>query len=159
MISLRGRLAEHQAFQQRVAGQPVGAVQAGVGGFADRIEAGQVGPAVQVGDDAAAGIVRGRHDRDRLLGDVDAEFQAALVDVGEMLLQELRGLVGDVEVDAVEAAFFISKSIARATMSRGASSARSSCSGMKRATPSGSFSTPPSPRTASLIRKDLACGW
>ncbi len=51
--------------------------------------------------------------------------------------------------------FFISKSMARATMSRGASSARSSCAGMKRV-PSGSSRRPPSPRTASLIRKDLA---
>ena len=54
--------------------------------------------------------------------------------------------------------FFISKSMARATTSRGASSARGSCCGMKRV-PSGSSSRPPSPRTASLIRKDLTCGW
>src|SRR4030065_205327 len=51
--------------------------------------------------------------------------------------------------------FFISKSIARATTSRGASSARSSWTCMKRL-PSGSNSLPPSPRTASLMRKDLA---
>jgi hypothetical protein len=44
--------------------------------------------------------------------------------------------------------------MARATMSRGASSARSSCWGMKRV-PSGSSSWPPSPRTASVIRKLL----
>ena len=48
--------------------------------------------------------------------------------------------------------------MARATTSRGASSARSSCAGMKRV-PSGSSSRPPSPRTASVIRKDLASGW
>jgi hypothetical protein len=48
--------------------------------------------------------------------------------------------------------------MARATTSRGASSARSSCCGMKRV-PSGSSSLPPSPRTASLMRKDLARGW
>ena len=65
-------------------------MQAGVGGLADRVQAGQVGAAVQVGDDAAAGVVRGRHDRDRLPGDVDAELQAARVDVREVLLQELR---------------------------------------------------------------------
>ncbi len=54
--------------------------------------------------------------------------------------------------------FLISKSIARATMSRGASSPRASCCGMKRV-PSGRRRMPPSPRTASEIRNDLACGW
>ena len=51
--------------------------------------------------------------------------------------------------------FFISKSIARATMSRGASSARASCFGMKRVPSRQPSSWPPSPRTASVIRKDL----
>jgi hypothetical protein len=62
----RSRRAQHHAFQQRVAGQAVGAVQAGVGGFAHRVEARQVGAAVQVGDHAAAGVVRRRHHRNRL---------------------------------------------------------------------------------------------
>ena len=62
--------------------------------------------AAQVGDDAAAGVVRRRHHRDRLARDVDAEFQAACVDVGEMLLEEGGRLVRDVEIDAVQAAFF-----------------------------------------------------
>src|SRR5512141_1897973 len=43
-------------------------------------------------------------------------------------------------------------------MSRGASSARGSCAGMKRS-PLGRRSRPPSPRTASEIRNDFACGW
>ncbi len=57
--------------------------------------------------------------------------------------------------------FFISKSMARATTSRGASSARGSCAGMKRVPPAegGSSNRPPSPRTASLIRKVFSCGW
>ncbi|MNE42747.1 hypothetical protein D3C80_1368950 [compost metagenome] len=53
---------------------------------------------------------------------------------------------------------FISWSMARATMSRGASSARGSKRSMKRS-PLGSLSRPPSPRTASVIRKFFACGW
>ena len=87
---LCGSGGEHQAFEQRIAGQPVGAVQAGEGDFTDCIEAGQVGAGAQVGDDAAAGVVRRRHDRDGLAGDVDAQFQAAGMDVREMLLQESR---------------------------------------------------------------------
>ena len=79
-------------------------MQAGAGGLADRVQAGDVGAAVQVGHDAAAGVVRGRHHRDRLLGDVDAEFQAARVDGREVLLEEFGRLVADVEVDVVEAA-------------------------------------------------------
>ena len=54
-----------------------------------------------------------------------------------------------------------SKSMARATTSRGASPARASCCGMKRVPPllAGSLSSPPSPRTASVMRKLLTCGW
>src|SRR5471032_1974723 len=101
---LRAGAADHQAFKQRVAGQAVGAVQAGAGGFADGVQARDVGASGQVGDHAAAGVVRGRHDRNRLLGDVDAQFQAARVDGGEVLDQECGRLVADVEVDVVEAA-------------------------------------------------------
>jgi hypothetical protein len=42
-------------------------MQAGVGGFANGVQARQVGAAVQVGVDAAAGVVRGRHHGDGLL--------------------------------------------------------------------------------------------
>ena len=95
---------EDQAFEQRVAGQPVGAVQAGAGGLAGGVEAGNVGARVQVGDDAAAGVVRRRDDRDGVAGDVDAQFGAARQDVREVLPQEFRRLVRDVEVHAIQAA-------------------------------------------------------
>ena len=49
--------------------------------------------------------MRGRHHRDGVAGDVDAEFQAARVDVGEMLLEEGRRLVRNVQINAVQAAF------------------------------------------------------
>ena len=52
--------------------------------------------------------------------------------VGKVLLQERRAQVRGVEQHVVDAVRFISKSIARATMSRGASSSRSSCAAMKR---------------------------
>ena len=101
----RGR--KHQAFQQRVAGQAVGAVQAGAGDLADGVQAGHVGAAGEVGHDAAAGVVRGRHHRDGFAGDVDAQFQAARVDIGEMLAAgKLAGLCVMSRIDAVEAAVF-----------------------------------------------------
>ena len=77
-------------------------MQAGEGGFADGVEARHVGMPVLVDEHAAAGIVSGRHYRDRLLGNVDAEVQAALVDGGEVRLDELGRLVADVQVDTVD---------------------------------------------------------
>jgi hypothetical protein len=78
-------------------------VQAGVGGLAHGVQARQVGAAVEVGDDAAAGVVRRRHHRDRLARDVDAQLQAARVDGREVLLQEGLAEVRRVEPDVVEA--------------------------------------------------------
>ena len=49
----RDAFAEHQAFEQRVAGEPVAAVQAGRRDFAAGPEAGQRGRALGVGRDAA----------------------------------------------------------------------------------------------------------
>src|SRR5690606_23521938 len=51
----------------------------------------------------AAGVVRCRHHRDGLAGDVDAELQAAFVHGGEVRLHELGRLVADVQVHAVDA--------------------------------------------------------
>ena len=96
---------ENQAFEQRIGGQAIGAMQAGAGGFAGDIEAGQVGASAQIADDAAAGVVRRRHDRDRFAGDVDAQFEAAGMDVREVFADEILALVRDVEINAVEAAF------------------------------------------------------
>ena len=49
--------------------------------------------------------MRGGHDGNGCRGDIDAEFQAAAINVGEALAEEIGGLVGDVEIDAVGAAF------------------------------------------------------
>ena len=61
-----GAAGEHEALAERVGGEPVGAVQAGAGGLADRVEPGTRRAAVQVGDDAAHHVVGGRRDRDQL---------------------------------------------------------------------------------------------
>ena len=99
----RRRLAEHEAFEQRVGGEAVGAVEARLGDLARRIEAGRVGAAVEVHDHAAAGVMLRRDDRDRLLRDVDAEAEQLLVDVGEVARHEVRVAVADVEMDVIEA--------------------------------------------------------
>ena len=81
---LRRRFAEHEAFEQAVGGEAVGAVKPRLGDFARGIESRRVGAAVEVHHHAAAGVMLRRHDRDRLLGDVDAEPEQLLVDVREM---------------------------------------------------------------------------
>jgi hypothetical protein len=55
----------------------------------DCIQIINIGLAIPIGDNATASIVRGRDDRDGLPGDIDAEFQAAFVDGGKVLLQEV----------------------------------------------------------------------
>ena len=94
---------EDQALQERIAGQPVGAVQPRAGGFADCVQARQVGSAGQIDDDAAAGVVRRRHHRNRLPAHVDAEFQAARQNGRKAGAEERRGQMAHVQVDAVRA--------------------------------------------------------
>ena len=71
--------------------------------LADGMQVAEIGARVHVGDDAAAGVVRSRHYRDRFARDVDAEFAAAREDGREVLGEEFRRLVRHVEEDAVEA--------------------------------------------------------
>ncbi|SMG62618.1 conserved hypothetical protein [methanotrophic bacterial endosymbiont of Bathymodiolus sp.] len=101
-----GSLPQYHALQQAVAGQAVGTVQAGVGGFAHGIQAGNVGAGIVVGDHATAGVMRSRHDWNALLGDVDAQFKATFVNGREMFFQFLCRLMADVQVHAIQAAFF-----------------------------------------------------
>ena len=60
------------------------------------VKAGQISASGAIGHHAAARVVRGGHDRDRLGRDVDAEFAAARQDGRKMLRQEFRRLVADV---------------------------------------------------------------
>ena len=63
---LRGARAEDEAFEQRVRGQAVGAVDAGAGGFAGGVEPGEGGAAVEIGADAAHEVVRRGADGDQV---------------------------------------------------------------------------------------------
>ena len=105
-----------------------------------------LGAAVEVGDDAAHRVVRGRRDRDRLVGRVEPALSSAAISVGKRPRS-----TGRRSSSAVPRA-----SIARATTSRGASSSvkRSPCS---------SSSSAPSPRSASREQEadgpTSAVGW
>ena len=98
-----------------------------------------------------------RDDGDRFLGDVDAEAEQFFVDVWEVPAHEIRVAVRDVQVDEVEAEPLdlmvdgASDDVARGKLGTLVEA------GMKRSPVSGSLSWPPSPRTASVIRKFLTC--
>ena len=97
--------SKHQALEQRIARQPIGAMQSGERCFADRVEMIDVGPSADVAHHAAASVMRRRNDRDRLLCHVDAEFEALRVDRRKVLANEGSRLVRNVEIHAIETAF------------------------------------------------------
>ena len=103
---MRRLVRKDQGLQQGVAGQAVGAVEAGHGHLPHRVEVGDVGPAPNVRHHPAAHVVGRGHHRDGLGGDIDPVLQALLIDVGEAALDEVRRLVADVQVDAVGAGLF-----------------------------------------------------
>ena len=129
-----GAPAEHVDVQQRVRAEPVRAVHGHARHLAGGEQAGHhvvvvaehLG--VDVGRDAAHGVVRGRLDRDRVGVRLDAEVGAGeLGDVGQLRVELLRRQVGQVEQHVVPVRpqprpSRISVEIARATMSRGARS-------------------------------------
>ena len=89
------------AFEQGVGRHAVGAVQPGVGHLADGVEAGDVGLAVVVDHHAATGVVGRRYYGHRLLGDVDAHRETALINGREVLDDEVGRFVADVQIHAV----------------------------------------------------------
>ena len=142
----RRRGAEDEALAERVRGEPVGAVQAGAGALADRVEPGQRGAAVEVDRDPAHHVVGGRGDRDRLAARVEAGLGERGEDVGEAGRVERRA--GRASPPRSPSASSRSR-IAAVTASRGASSS------VKRS-PAASSRVAPSPRIASVIRSPSA---
>ena len=102
---IRYGFAHDHAFEQGVGGEAIRTMQAGVGDFADGVEVLDVGAPRQIGRDTAAGVVRTRRNRNRLLRHVDAEFQTFGIDVREVFVQKLCGQMRHVEVDAFNAVF------------------------------------------------------
>src|SRR6266478_1958685 len=64
--------AEYQAFQERIAGQPIGAVYSGCGGFSRGIKAGQGSAAPEISFHATHHVVRGGADRSNVARKIDA---------------------------------------------------------------------------------------
>ena len=86
---LAGAMCHDQPLEEGIARQAIRAVQTVAGHFADRIKTGQRRRPIHVRFDAAALIVRGGDNRDRLLGHIDPETQAGFVNMRKTLLQKL----------------------------------------------------------------------
>ena len=76
-------------------------MQAGEAGFADGVKTGHIGLAVFVDHNAAAGVVGGGHHRHGVTGDIQAQLQTLGVDGGEVLDNEIRRLVADIQIQTV----------------------------------------------------------
>ena len=72
---------KNQAFEQGIGSQTIGTMQSGTRSFTSNVQIGNIGPAVEVADDPATGVVSGRDDRNGGLGDVDAQLEATGVDI------------------------------------------------------------------------------
>ena len=96
---MRGACAEDQAFEQRVGGQAVGAVDAGAGGLSGGVEAGQSGAAEEVGADAAHQVMRGGADGDEVAAEVERVARQDGADAGKAVVQIDALDVAHVEMD------------------------------------------------------------
>src|SRR5437763_638667 len=126
-----------ERFEQRIAGEAVRAVQAGAGHFADGVEARDVRLPIHIRHHAAALIMRGGHDRNRFARDVYAVIETGLVDIRKTIANKSRKFVADVKQHVIAPAFFISLSMARASMARGGRVLRGSGRSMNAAPPGG----------------------
>ena len=84
----RSGVAADEGFEQGVAGQTIGSVQAGAGDFAGSMQTGHGGASAHIGGDSAAEIVFGGDDGDGLAGHVETELLAGGINVWEALLQK-----------------------------------------------------------------------
>lgn len=77
---------EDDGFEEAVAGEAVGAVDAGAGDFSARVEPRNGGAGFEVGDDASAGVMLGGDDRDPFLFEVDTEGAEFVPDCREFFM-------------------------------------------------------------------------
>ena len=101
-----GARAIDEAFEQGIAGESIGAMDAGAGDFAGGVEAGDGGSSVQIGGNAAHGVVGGGEDGAGLAVEVDAVSEAGGVDAGEAVFDEIGAAAGEVEQDVGSAVAF-----------------------------------------------------
>ena len=76
-------------------------METGRGRFANGEQTRDIGTGMKVRPNAAAGIVRCRDHRNGCSGDIDTELQAAGINVREMLFDEGRWTVRDIEENAI----------------------------------------------------------
>jgi len=153
-----GAVGKDQRLDQGVRGETVRAVEPRARALPQGEEPLDVRLPVKVRPHPSALVVRRRDHRDRLLRHVDAEREARLVDIGEMLPDERRSLGPDVEIDAIlPGAFHLRVDRPRDDVPRGKLPHR--VGSFHEPDPARFRRTAPSPRTASEMRNDLASGW
>src|SRR5688572_18416908 len=86
-----------EGFQKRIARQTVCPMQTRARHFPDRQQARQTGLTVEIRHYSATLVMGRGYDRNWLLGHVDPELKACIIDVREPLDQESRRLVRDVQ--------------------------------------------------------------
>ena len=96
-----GSVGIDHSLDQRVGGESVAAMQAGTTALTQGIESADRTLAIQIDLDAAAEVVGCRSNRDHVARDVDADAEAFLVDVGEVMSGLFGVFMGHVEVDMV----------------------------------------------------------
>ena len=102
---IRHGFTHDHTFEQRVGGEAIRAVQAGVGDFTDGVEILDVGAPRQIGRHTAAGVVRTWGNRNRLLRHINTQFQTFGIDVREVLVQTFCRQMRHVEVDTFNTVF------------------------------------------------------
>jgi len=96
----------NHGLQQGIAGQPVRAVQSGAGHFAAGEKTGEGGPAVMIDRHAAADVMRRRNNGDGIGRHVDAVLQAALINIGEAVDDEIFFQMRHIQQHVLVAGFF-----------------------------------------------------
>ena len=100
-----GARAEDETFEEGIAGEAIGAMDAGGSGFTGSVKAGDGGASPKIGFDAAHYEVRGGTDGSEVAGKIEAIAEARGVDAWETLFEELLGLGGHVEIDMLAVGF------------------------------------------------------
>ena len=155
---LGGEVGEDEGLQEGVARQAVGAVKAGEGRLPGDVELSEAGAPLPVADDSAAHVVRRRDHGDRLLRHVDAVGETVGVNVGKAVTDEVRRPVGDVEEHEFVAAL-LHFAVDGAGHDVAGGQVFPGVVVLHEGFPRTGKENPPSPRTASEMRKDLASGW
>ena len=78
-------------------------MQSGHRYFARGVEARNRSRGVEVGDHAAAHIMRGRNHRNRFFGQIKSVAEASLIDVGKALADEPGVAMTQIQINAIEA--------------------------------------------------------